>query len=1470
LTIQGINATNLINATTDAHGRIYGTFISSNVSGNVTLTALSGSINASTNVEVKEDPFMSVSLYVTPPSVDTGGVINVTTIISIEGELPITRDTASAMLVLDRSGSMDPDYYAGSPIDVVTVIDRSGSMSGQPIIAARNAAKSFKNNLASNAQVGVVSYSDSSRVDIGLTLLNTSDNKALIDTAIDGISAGGWTAMGDGMADANTLLINGRSQSRKVMVVLTDGNTNSGSDQDGDNAVAIANANGITIYTIGLGTNLDESLLRGIASAAGGKYYNAPTSVDLQNIYNTIAQDISDYDVTEVQYGVDGFTPYDYNFQDSIEHYTLRFDGYDLDYTFDAGSEYGGSSAGECLIRINGDNFTTTPSQNTGTNNYAWDTYEYDITDYIVLGSNNITFYDYHDYLGYGLWTNEIRNVEILHNGTQVEYYAASNVLDGSGYSCSVNVSNPISSFSRSFLINESINDLKVQLDWQDNSSDIFLELTSPTGRVYGDGNDTTGYYFSNNSAYIWLHPLSYRYPEDDNDRVELGNWTVNVTGSVTGDGNFTISTYIDKKSATILSSHAFITSFDETKGDRAGLTLYSYDYINSTNKQTSYVHDNSSWVGYFTADNTAFYDFNVSWTDASALNIKLYDGVTLLSSSNGTGFSTVNSSLSNGDTYFIEVSKGSGSGTDTKFTIDVSSSILQTKMMAYYDYNGGASTPRYRKWDDPDWSIEKSANYLGGRPYYMVLESNPNHREMILGTSDDAYDVNLQVWDGDYWGSVIQVSNSTDAYSRRGFDIAYEQVSGDALAVFMNKSIDDGVARYRIWDGSSWSDGEATDATSPGAGDIGWVELASDPSSDEIILVTGDDERDIRAQVWDGSSWDNPVVITDNSRATSYKCFDVIYEQESGHAMLVWSDVVDNAVRYRAWNGNSWNPAKNISSLGESVYWIKMAADPNSDDIIMASLDLSNDIYVNTWNGNSWSSRTLIESNASTYSKRAVDVSFEQISGTGIVAWGNTSSDINTSYTSYKPKYITWDGASWSAESLASNITGTPQWVQLTSDPLSNDVYLMTSDSYSDINVQKWNGSAWGSALEVETSATSSYECFDLAISSQVVSPSSTAVSWSEWTADVVSTLDGSSLTHLGNTIDTFSAAGLTAIDEGMFSANNELSSVNGNSTIVLMTDGLDNSGYHSLLEEAQRAKANNTTIYTVGFGINESEIDPILAEIASITGGEYYFAPNSSVLESIFTGIAEQLTNFSAGGPVMTINVPYNYIAPQAAAKVTYVAGSANTTVGNSSYFVVPTGPGSGTSDPSVTLSTPKSSIEWQLPSMGPGEKWGLWYQLVVNGAGYIPVIMPDSSVTYTDLDGQNVTVYIPAGGSVPTGGSVAPLLSYGLGELKLVPENRLVKIDDQSEIELTLKDITGNSSYGYVVVYSSLGYFDTYENPVNVSVVGSNTIDFSSAIAGNAYITAYAYNINNASDVLMASDRIIVRPNGLITIS
>lgn len=1468
LSMNDINATTIY-ATTNIIGNVNLKFLCSNIAGNTTIIATAGNATASNIITVKDVPFLSVVTNVSYQSpLKSGDVVNVTTVVSIEGDLPITRPAASAMLVLDRSGSMDPDYYAGTPLDVVLVLDRSGSMSGTPIADAKAAAEDFVDNLVSNSKVGIVSFSTTSGIDLGMTPLNAYINRNLIDTAIDSISAGGNTAMGEGMGDANDLLINsGRSGSKKVMIVLTDGNTNTGDDQEGEKVIDYANDNGITIYTIGLGNNLDEALLKHIASETGGKYYNAPDSSELRSVYNAIAQELSDYDISDVEYGVEGFTPYDYTFQDSldIEHYVLKFKGYDLDTIFDAGSDYGGSSAGECLIRINRENFASVPSHDTASSNNKWIDYEYDITDYLNSGSNTITFYDYYAYEGLGDWTSRVKNVEVFRNGTRVAYYSADTDLSAGGYNCAVNNVVKGNSFVDTFQINETINDLKVRLEWEHNSSNLDLQLTSPSGIVYGSNDNTTGYFpDSDTSEYVWIQPLSYLYPDNDTDSVEEGTWTVRVTGSGSGTEPFNISTYIDKKSAIKLSSHVFMSSFDESRGDKAGLALYSFKGNVLTNNQTSFILKNSTWVGYFTVQTTGRYYFSLSWDDSSNIGAYLYDGTDLLDSTTGTGTCEVSSLLFAGQTYYLDITKEATSPNDTHFRVNVTSVPLDTTIMTAYYENGNAK-PKLRTWDDSHWSLESSAGSVGAYPYFVSLESSRIRSEVMMVTEDSDKDANVQIWDGGSWGSVKELSSYLYSNSRKGFDVKYEQLSGDAVVAYMNTNINSRVPQYQVWDGSSWNSASAVNSTNTGAGSIGWVKLEANPKSDEMVLATLDSSNDIRAQVWNGNSWKWTAQITNNAATSSYQCFDIAYEQQKGRAMVVWAD--SGSVKYRIWNGTTWGNAIDLYSFSSNVYWLKLAADPHSNNMILVSQDTAYDIYANTWNGSSWSTRLPLETDTGTSSRRTVDVAFEQASGTGLVVWGDSSSI---------PKYKTWNGVSWSNEASASDLgSGTPRWVQLNSDPLSDEIFLMTSDTFYDpydLDIQKWNGSSWSNVSKIETSS-GSYEGFDIAYitNNKKLSAEDTSVLWSEWTGNVTSSLYNNSLSHLSNSIDTITADGLTAMDEGLFVANNELASVDGNSTIVLMTDGLDNAGYHSLLEEAYRAKENNTVIYTVGFGNYESEVDPMLLEIANITGGEYYFAPNSSVLKDIFKGIAEQITNFSAQGPVLNIYIPSNYSNKNTNtwANVTYKHGTSNCTTGNVSYFIKPKWPGRGNAEPIITNQSHNSILTWQLPNLSPGEKWGIWYQMVVEGSGSVPIIMPQSYITYVDLNSTIVYVTVDdVSSEYVTGGSSPRLKAYPPGSLTLTPYKSLLLINEPTKMTVYVKDTTGNTTIADIILYTNLGFFNDYGNNYIIirDVSSGETLNFSSSTAGNAYITAYVYGNSSIKD----EAALVIRPKGMIRIN
>lgn len=178
------------------------------------------------------------------------------------------------------------DPTVPQPLELMIVIDRSGSMSGQPFIDAQAAAQSFVDFLdLSIDRVGLASFESSARLDVPLT-----QNGDAVKTAIGNLFASGGTAIGEGMAVAhNQLLANGTPGVAQVIVLLSDGVNGSG--RDPLTAANAAKADGIKVVTIGLGFGVDEPLMRAMASSEDD-YHFAPASGDLEEIYASIANSI--------------------------------------------------------------------------------------------------------------------------------------------------------------------------------------------------------------------------------------------------------------------------------------------------------------------------------------------------------------------------------------------------------------------------------------------------------------------------------------------------------------------------------------------------------------------------------------------------------------------------------------------------------------------------------------------------------------------------------------------------------------------------------------------------------------------------------------------------------------------------------------------------------------------------------------------------------------------------------------------------------------------------------------------------------------------------------------------------------------------------------------------------------------------------------------------------------------------------
>lgn len=113
------------------------------------------------------------------------------------------------------------------------------------------------------------------------------------------------------------------------------------------------------------------------------------------------------------------------------------------------------------------------------------------------------------------------------------------------------------------------------------------------------------------------------------------------------------------------------------------------------------------------------------------------------------------------------------------------------------------------------------------------------------------------------------------------------------------------------------------------------------------------------------------------------------------------------------------------------------------------------------------------------------------------------------------------------------------------------------------------------------------------------------------------------------------------TAIGDGLSSAINRISQGNAKSkSIILLTDGSNNAGDVPPVTAAQIAKQKGIKVYTIGVGTNgkvqiadpygfssttlETKIDePLLKNMANLTGGKYFRAKDERMLKHVFDEI-------------------------------------------------------------------------------------------------------------------------------------------------------------------------------------------------------------------------------------------------------
>ncbi len=196
-------------------------------------------------------------------------------------------------------------------IDIIFTMDVSTSMLARDftpdrISAAKDIAIEFISQRPSD-RMGIVVFAGESYTQCPLTTDRATLINLMKEVQTDLIEDG--TAIGNGLATAVARLSSSDAPSR-VIILLTDGVNNSG-EITPLTASQIAQTYGIRVYTIGIGANgvapypmvtpwgmelrnipveIDEDLLKEIASNTGGRYFRATDNTKLSEIYAEINQ----------------------------------------------------------------------------------------------------------------------------------------------------------------------------------------------------------------------------------------------------------------------------------------------------------------------------------------------------------------------------------------------------------------------------------------------------------------------------------------------------------------------------------------------------------------------------------------------------------------------------------------------------------------------------------------------------------------------------------------------------------------------------------------------------------------------------------------------------------------------------------------------------------------------------------------------------------------------------------------------------------------------------------------------------------------------------------------------------------------------------------------------------------------------------------------------------------------------------
>ena len=208
---------------------------------------------------------------------------------------------ASLLAVASLQAPPSPVDAARAPLELVAVLDRSGSMQGKKMALMKETLSLLvtRSGLQAQDKLGIVLFDDQVQIGLPLTSMDQAGRRAA-KAAIDTVCVGGRTNLSGGLIQGLQMLCQSDEKAReqaddaaadgeapvvvgdeggatRSLLLFTDGQANAGITDSGA-MVAAAQAllkehPALAIFTFGYGGDHDENTLRGLAEASRGLFY---------------------------------------------------------------------------------------------------------------------------------------------------------------------------------------------------------------------------------------------------------------------------------------------------------------------------------------------------------------------------------------------------------------------------------------------------------------------------------------------------------------------------------------------------------------------------------------------------------------------------------------------------------------------------------------------------------------------------------------------------------------------------------------------------------------------------------------------------------------------------------------------------------------------------------------------------------------------------------------------------------------------------------------------------------------------------------------------------------------------------------------------------------------------------------------------------------------------------------------------